>query len=201
MLTGLVKKVENVREQRRLEEKLVWASAVHQENGRGSCYTLVRGKAMRRPIAVVLSVTASLGLLCAQDAVQRLQDVKKVYVGSFGDGPGSELIRSKLISRLAKSNRVEVVEVPDQADAVLTGVGELSTTAYYNANSTDTNATASGGTRYHATAGVRLVNKQQKILWADEASNGLFFRSASSSLADKIVKNLLRAMSQGDKKK
>ena len=156
---------------------------------------------MRRRIAAVLCVAASLGLLCAQDAVQRLQDVKKVYVGSFGDGPGSELIRSKVISRLVKSNRVEVVEVPDQADAILTGVGELSKTTYYNANATSTNANASGGTRYNATAGARLLNKQQKILWADEASTGFFYRSASSSVADKIVKNLLKAMSQGGKKK
>src|SRR6266481_388321 len=101
---------------------------------------------MRGRIVAVLYVAASLGLLCAQDAVQHLQDVKKIYVGSFGDGPGSELIRSKLISRLVKSNRVEVVEVPDQADAILTGVGELSARAYYNASATSTNASASGCT-------------------------------------------------------
>jgi hypothetical protein len=156
---------------------------------------------MRRRIAAALCVAASLGLLCAQDAVQRLQDVKRVYVGSFGDGPGSELIRSKIISRLVKSNRVEVVEVADRADAVLAGVGEVSETAYYNANATTTSANASGGTRYHATVGARLVNKQQKILWADEASNGFLYRSATSSVAENIVKNLLKAMSQAGKNK
>lgn len=151
--------------------------------------------------SAVLCLTCSSITLTAQEAVKNLQDVKSVYVGSFGDGPGSELIRSKITSRLVKSGRLEVVEVPGQADATLTGVGELSKTAYYNANATTTNANASGGTKYHATAGARLLNKEQKILWADEASNGFFKRSASSSVADKIVKNLLKAITPASEKK
>lgn len=135
-----------------------------------------------------------LSPLRGQTTAQRLQDVKKVYVGPFGDGPGSELIRSKLISHLVKSKRLEVVEVANQADAILTGVGELSKTEHYSANANRSTANASGGSRYHATAGVRLLNTEHKILWADEVSNGMFSRSASSSVADKIVKNLLKAI-------
>ena len=100
-----------------------------------------------------------------------------------------------------KSKRVEVVEIPQQADAILTGIGELSTSEHYSANASTTSANASGGTRYHATAGVRLLNKEQKILWADDVSNGFFSRSVSSSVADKISNNLLKAISQNGKKK
>jgi hypothetical protein len=142
---------------------------------------------------IALSITTAAG------TVKQIQDVKSIYVASFGDGDGSELIRSKIISRLVKSGKVTVVETPDHADAILTGVGELSKTTHYNASATPTSANASGGSKYHATAGARLLGRDQRILWADEASTGFFYRSASSSVADKIVKNLLKAMSSSKK--
>lgn len=128
--------------------------------------------------------------ILAQPAITDLASVKTIYVGDFGHGPGSELIRSKIISGLVKSHRVAVVETENGADAILTGVGELSKTEHFSID----NASGSGGSRYHATAGVRLLNQEQKILWADEASNGWFYRSASSSVAEKIVKALLKAL-------
>src|SRR5215471_15340677 len=51
--------------------------------------------------------------------VQRIQDVKKIYVDSLGD----DLIRSKIITELVKSNQFEVVVTPEKADAVLMGAG------------------------------------------------------------------------------
>jgi hypothetical protein len=142
----------------------------------------------------------ALGIATAADTVQQIQDIKSIYVGSFGDGDGSELIRSKIISRLVKSGNVAVVETPDHADAILTGVGELSRTTDYSASATANSANASGGSKYHATAGARLLSRDQRILWTDEASTRFFYRSASSSVADKIVKNLLKAMSPPKKK-
>lgn len=134
-----------------------------------------------------------LWLACLVQA-QDLQSVKKIYVGSFGSGADADLIRSKLITRLVKTKSLEVVQSPEQADAILTGGGSVSKSTYYSASSTTQAGSASGGTRYNATAGVQLVNKEAKILWADDASNGYFSRSASSSLADNIVKHLLKAM-------
>jgi hypothetical protein len=146
----------------------------------------------------MLSVWGPLG---AQEGAPRLQDVRKIYVDAFGTGDGAEVIRSKIISRLVKAGRFEVVQSANQADAVLTGASQLSKTAHYSANANGQYANASGGTRYHATAGVQLVTKDQKILWADDTSNGAFSRSASSSLADRIVKDLLKAISKEAKSK
>ena len=89
----------------------------------------------------------------------------------------------------------------ESADAILTGAGELSKSEYYSANANSSNANASGGTGYHATAGVRLINKEKKILWADQASNGMFSGSVSSSVADKIVKALFKAIDKDKKGK
>ena len=154
---------------------------------------------MRKVLSLAVSCIV-LSVTTAADTVQQIRDVKSIYVASFGDGDGSELIRSKIISRLVKSGKVTVVETSDHADAILTGVGELSKTTYYNANATPNSVNASGGSKYHATAGARLLGRDHTILWADEASTGFLYRSASSSVADKIVKNLLKAMSPQKKK-
>jgi hypothetical protein len=55
----------------------------------------------------------------AESATLRLRDVKTVYVGSFGNGPGADLIRAKVITDLVKSGRLEVAESPENADAIL----------------------------------------------------------------------------------
>ena len=127
-----------------------------------------------------------LTLLFCQ-AQPALRDVKTIYVGSFGEGPGANLIRSKIISDLVKSKRVEVVETVDRADAVLTGIGETSMVPGY-----------SGDLVAYATAGARLVGKDQKILWAGNASSSrmTFSGSATSGVANRIVKDLLKSMQQ-----
>jgi len=151
---------------------------------------------MRIRLLATFCLPIFCGLLCAQERAQRLQDVRRIYVDSFGAGDGADVVRSKIITRLVKAGRFEVVQSADQADAVLTGASQLSKTAHYSANANGQYANASGGTRYHATAGVQLVGKNQKILWADVTSNGAFSRSASSGLADRIVKNLLKGISK-----
>ena len=55
-----------------------------------------------------------------------LKDIKTIYVGSFGNDKGADLIRAKVISRIVKSGRLQVVESEEQADAILTGVGQTS---------------------------------------------------------------------------
>jgi tetratricopeptide (TPR) repeat protein len=130
----------------------------------------------------------------APQGAQRLQDVRRIYVGSFGAEEGAEVIRTKVITRLVKTGRFEVVQSADQADAILTGASYVSRTERYSAN-------GSGGTHYHATAGVQLINKNQNILWADDTSSGGFSRSASSSLADRIVNDLLKAIAKEVKPK
>ena len=75
---------------------------------------------MRIWLAVVLCVLISAGGSAGQNAVA-LQDVKKIYVDSFGDEPGASAIRSGIVDRLAKSGRFDRVESADLADAVLSG--------------------------------------------------------------------------------
>jgi hypothetical protein len=80
-----------------------------------------------------------------------------------------------------------VVLDSEKADAVLTGSSDVSKIDRYN--------NGSGGTRWDANAAVRLITKDQRILWVSETKNNHFARSATSSVADHIVKDLLKAAS------
>jgi hypothetical protein len=123
---------------------------------------------------------------------QSVADVRTIFVDSLGDGEGPSVIRDKIINRLASSARFQVVLERDKADSILTGSGDVARTDRYN--------NGSGGTRWDATVVVRLITKDQRILWAYETKNNRFARSASSSVADHIVKDLLKAASPLKKK-
>jgi hypothetical protein len=131
------------------------------------------------------------------DQVATLREVRTVCVDSFGNAEGADLIREKVINRIVKSGKLSPVENRESADAVLTGIGEISKGVAYSASG----GSASGGTRYDATLVVRLVGKDKKILWVEEAKPGFLSGSASSSVADKIVKSLLKAIEQDAKAK
>lgn len=134
----------------------------------------------------------------ADDAPQRLSDVRKIFVASFGSAEGADLIREKVIVRLVKYGKITVVESPEDADASLAGVAERSTGVRYNANSGLNGSNATGGTTYNASLVVRLVGKSKQILWADEATPRLWGSSSvSSNVADKIVKDLIKAIEKG----
>jgi hypothetical protein len=51
----------------------------------------------------------------------RLQDVRKIYVDSFGSGEDADVTWSKVIAQIVKSGRFEVVQSQDRADAALMG--------------------------------------------------------------------------------
>jgi hypothetical protein len=149
---------------------------------------------MRPLAALVVMAVASLG--------QGLKDVKAIYVDSLGNAEGAEMIREKVINRLAKSQSVSVVLDIEKADAILTGVGEVSTGYHHTASVGTSGGSAQGGTTYDATVAIRLITKDKQILWADEAKPARFFtRSVSSSVADKVVRNLLKAIENDRKPK
>jgi hypothetical protein len=137
-----------------------------------------------------------LSTLLGQTPPHQLQDVHKIFVDSFGDAEHADLVRSKVISKLVRAGRFEIVTSADQADAILTGVSQVSASQSYHASATPQYASSSGGTRYHASAGVQLIGRDQQIIWADDASNSLLSRSATSSLAERIVKDLNKALSK-----
>jgi len=125
-----------------------------------------------------------------------LREVRTVYVDYFGSAEGAEWIREKVINRIVKSGKVSLAETPESADATLIGIGTV-------------RQRVSGG--YDATLVARLVGKDSQILWVGEAkprqpsiSIGnvrIGSVSASSSVADKVVNDLLKAIEKDAKTK
>jgi hypothetical protein len=145
-----------------------------------------------RPIVAVLILC---GLPGVAEEAKRLLDIHRIYVDSFDEGDAADAIRSKIVAQLAKARRFEVVESADQADAVLNGASQIVKLAKGNQH-------APGGERYHAKADVQLIGKDQTILWMDDFSTGAASHfTATSNLAERIVKDLLKATSKDAKTK
>jgi hypothetical protein len=134
-----------------------------------------------------LGIVAACALAAQTQTPKGLEDVHTIFVDSLGSSEGSGLIRDKLINRLSASKRFQVVLDADKADSIMTGSGVDSASGMYGA--------------VHASAAVCLVTKDQKTLWVSAAKNSLFKGSASSSLADNIVKELEKAAAPPKPKK
>lgn len=115
---------------------------------------------MRQMLLVFMAlICGSSAPVHAQRKVQRLQDVKAIYVAPW-DGENAalaNLIGAKLVSHLVKYHGVAVVENPDNADAILMGTGL-----------TQSQTNNYGRVSYHVQAAMRLDNKDGLILWANE---------------------------------
>jgi hypothetical protein len=126
-------------------------------------------------------------------AVERLSDIKKVFVATLGTGRGAELIRQRIINQLTESGHIVVVESADEADATFNGVARLHRYSFYDDLVTSGEAV------------VRLTGKNKQILWTDEDSRSKFpgYGSAnkmSSKIAVKLVQDLTKAVELGNSK-
>jgi hypothetical protein len=148
--------------------------------------------------ATVLLAQQPQSIVVAKTSAETIHDIKNIYIGPLGTSQDAEIIRDKVLVRMIKSGQVNVVEVIDEADSLMLGSSKVSQSAHFNGNADG----VSGGTSESATAGIRIVNRNGKILWVDDASNGflsgrgILSKNATSSLADKIVKDLLKAMAR-----
>jgi hypothetical protein len=115
-------------------------------------------------------------------AVQRLGEVKSIAFASFGQTQAALIVREKLINRLAKSDRLNVVDDLSQADAVLNGVVTENVYGIVSA------------------ATFRLDTQGGHILWSGE-SLAADWGTASSHVAEKIANDLLSSIEKDSKRK
>ena len=140
---------------------------------------------MRYAAAALLLICSTFGIaLNAQTAHQ-----PKVFVNPLegSDKALADMVSAELISHLVKHG-IAVTESVDDADAVLNCAGLVETSTSYE-----------GHTRFHIHAGVRLVDKNGGVLWADDVSSSRYASSASSSFAENVAKSLEDALSKPQK--
>lgn len=140
---------------------------------------------MNRTLTIVVLLILAVGFsVFAQDTAQ-LVKIKKIYLGDLGKEEGADLVKEKLRLRLMKSERFVVVETPEEADAVLTGV------AGYGSDNSGLGA-------------LRLVNPNTKTtIWGFEYKPGRSVfggGSASTRVAEKTVEQLLKDTKEAEKK-
>ena len=108
----------------------------------------------------------------------------KIYVAPIEgyDHGLADMVTAKVISYLVKHG-VSVVESEEDADETLTGAGMMQTWS-----------DDYGKTHYHLQAGMRLTNKDGKVVWADDVASSKFAQSATSSFADNVAKSISKAL-------
>ena len=127
-------------------------------------------------------------------APANLNDIKNVYVDSFGDKPGSMDLRGKIISELAKSGRFHLVESASEADAVLAGSGEVWVKSYYSLNPRNRSVNSETQALYAGYLSIELKDKKGETLWSYLATpHSSAAGDVSRNLAKLVVKKLLTA--------
>ena len=139
-----------------------------------------------------LQVCTLLLLSAVVSAQSQLIDVKKIYVGSLGEG--SEVVQEKIKLRLTKSKRYEVVDRPEDADAMLVGAIAI--------EGRQIQFGGHGNTVYEGTGVVRLVAPTSKqTFWSYEYKPGHFRdHDANTDVANKVVERLLKDAKKADGK-
>ena len=144
-------------------------------------------------VTTVLTFFNSLAEAEYAQTAETLSQVKKVYVGSLGDKQGATALRDKLIRRLRKSHNIEVAASAAEADAVITGNGEIWVKGYIS-----TNPKPSPYNRqavYGGYLSVELKGKDNEILWSSRTTPGkLLWDDITQDLANQQVKKLLAAL-------
>lgn len=147
--------------------------------------------------AALLAATAKPNRLAKQSAVN-ISQVKKVYVDALGEKKGANELREALVERLRKTDEVQVVSTAGEADAVITGSGEIWIKGYYN-----TSARPSKNNEvpiYGGMLSVELKGKNDETLWSYLVTpSKMRWKSVAQDLAAQTVKKLVETLRNGDK--
>ena len=153
--------------------------------------------------ACLLLLAASLpSVELAQDnhAVQRLGDVRTIFVGSLGDAPGANVLQYRIENRLLGNRIVSATNTPDDADAILTGFGQArivdgseDAQAVVRVVTKDNRLLCAGETRGCLTVADLLEGMRVAILQPN-ASPKAERKCTSTEIADLVVRGFLKGV-------
>jgi phosphate transport system substrate-binding protein len=137
-------------------------------------------------LGVCLAACAS-----SQTAVS-LSQIKKIYVAPLGQGKLGDEFRERIINRLRKDGSVAVVDSRQQADAVLSGDGQIWVTGHVSNNPrTPSNAVHAV---YSGFLSARVTDKKNEVMWSYLVTPRKFaWGGIVHDLADNLTAKLLDA--------
>lgn len=127
-----------------------------------------------------------------QSQTTGLHQVKKIYVDTFTGKLGGSELRQQIIDGLRKSPTIEVVPDQTNADAVLTGTGELWISGYVSISPHASISNASPV--YAGFLSSQLVSKDGEALWSSLVTPSRYASSIQRDLSSQLVRHLILAL-------
>jgi hypothetical protein len=128
----------------------------------------------------------------------RLASVKSIYIEDLGKGEGanliehSDLVREKIVTDLSQSGRFSIVQSPEQADAILTGLAGIE--QWYHGMEGFYGLEGDLDTHHLGVGRLRLVDPGTKQpIWTHEYKGGLLklHQSVAERVAEQVTEQLL----------
>jgi phosphate ABC transporter phosphate-binding protein len=124
-----------------------------------------------------------------------LNRIRTIQVAPMGDGASAEALRQRIVDRLSKSGRLQVVDNRSAADAELRGTSNMWATGTISVSPRSKSASQ---TIYEGYLSVELVGKDGQILWSYLVTPSHFrITSITDDLAGQMVLRLLGAVRGG----
>ncbi len=140
-------------------------------------------------------VLALLALVCVNAAAQpaaSLADVKTLFVETFGGAGDGALLHEGLVRRLTKNGRFRIVQSAGEADAIVTGSGEIWIRGF-----TSTNVRTPSADRekvYNGYLSLEVVGRDGQPMWSWLVTPGnLVWNNIVDELAGRATKKLVEA--------
>lgn len=156
---------------------------------------------LRTPVifAVACGVVAT-GLLLRPSAAageshaRSLSQVRKIYVEALGQGKLGDEFRARVVARLRKDGRFDLVDTAAQADAVMSGTAEIWITGYVSRNP---RAPSTTEPVYSGFLSARVTSKDNEVMWSYLVTPRRFaWGGIVHDLADNLAAKLLEARAE-----
>ncbi|HUA18092.1 MAG TPA: hypothetical protein VMB25_05060 [Bryobacteraceae bacterium] len=118
---------------------------------------------------------------------------KRIFVADLGDKPAMQEVRNFLAADLRKSKVFTLAGSQADADAVLSGHGDLWVKGYYSLNPRAGTAPANGEPIYGGYISVELKDRSGDTLWSYLATPHYGSHNMARDLAKDVVKHLLES--------
>jgi hypothetical protein len=149
------------------------------------------------PLGTSLCAICSL-VLSIVPAVGQTAGVRRIYVEPFAAKNGAAELRSAVVAELRKVPAISVVSARDEADAILSGDGEIWVRGYRSLNPRSGYSTANGTPVYTGFLSVELKDLKGDTLWSYLATPAVAVTNISKDLSRRIGRHLAEALAAGN---
>jgi phosphate transport system substrate-binding protein len=147
-------------------------------------------------LCVLLTLVFAAPTYVYAEAAGGLSQVRKLYVDSLGTDKGAAEMRQQIVSRLRRSQYVQVVSNPKEADALVKGTGRIWVTGHVSLSPRSHSISQS---TFGGFLSAEVVGKNDEMLWSYLVTPSNFpWNSITADLARQLVSKLLAALKGED---